>query len=95
MRPLTVVTGILLGSSFAIAASLAAVMIVFLVLAGDYPRLQYEFRALAYSLLVFTGMTAAAALSFYTLIKNHRRWLPAQLLMWAALAGTVVYYLPR
>lgn len=95
MRPLTVVTGILLGSSFAIAASLAAVMIVFLVLADDYPRLQHEFRPLAYSLLVFTGMTAAAALSFYALIKNHRRWLQAQILMWGALAGTVMYYLPE
>jgi hypothetical protein len=95
LRPLTVVTGILLGSSFAIAASLAAVMIVFLILAGDYPRLQYEFRALTHSLLIFTGMTAAAALSFYALIKNHPRWLQTQLLMWAALAGIVIYYLPR
>ena len=95
MRPLTVVTGILLGSSFAIAASLAAVMVVFLVLADEYPRLQHEFRALTYSLLVFTGMTAVAALSFYSLVKNHPRWLQAQLLMWAALAGTVYYYLPR
>lgn len=94
MRPLTVVTGILLGSSFAIAASLAAVMIVFLVLADEYPRLQYEFRALTYSLLIFIGMTAATALSFYALVNNHPRWLQAQLLMWGALAGTVLYYLP-
>ena len=94
MRPLTVVTGILLGSSFAIAVSLGAVMIVFLILGDDYPRLQYEFRPLGYSLLIFTGMTVAAALSFYTLVKNHRRWWQAQLLLWVCLAATIMYYLP-
>ena len=94
MRPLTVVTGILLGSCFAIAVSLGAVMIVFLILGDDYPRLQYEFRPLSHSLLIFTGMTAVAALSFFTLVKNHARWLLAQLLLWACLAATVMYFLP-
>lgn len=94
MRPLTVVTGILLGSSLSIAISLSAVLLIFLVLNDDYPRLQHEFRPLTQSVLIFILMTAFTALSFYTLIKNDRRWLWAQGLMWAGLVCTVAYYWP-
>jgi len=94
MRPLTVITGILLGSCFSIALSLAMVLIVFLVLADEYPRLQYEFSALLRSMLVFMGMTVLTAGSFYSLVKmtQWRNW--SQGLMWLGFAGTVWYYLP-
>ena len=94
MRPLSVVTLIILGSSFAITFSLAAVVLVVLILGDDYPRLQREFDPLVESLALFLGMTALAAASFYTLIKNHaaRYWLNA--LMWAGLFGVGYYYWP-
>lgn len=94
MRPLTVITAILLGSSLAITVSLAAVLFVFVVLDGDYPRLQHEFRPLTTSLLIFLGMTSVTAASFYALLKKHplRRW--SQLLMWIGLAATCWYYWP-
>jgi hypothetical protein len=94
MRPLSVVTLIILGSSFAITFSLSAVIFVVLVLGDEYPRLQREFDALLKSLVLFIGMTAIAAASFYTLIKNHaaRYWLNAA--MWLALVGVGYYYWP-
>ena len=94
MRPLSAVTLIILGSCFAITFSLAAVIIVVLVLGDEYPRLQSEFDPLLRSLFVFLGMTVIAALSFYTLAKNHglRYW--AQAAMWLGLFGTGYYYWP-
>ena len=94
MRPLTVITGILLGSSLAITISLAAVLFVFVVLDQDYPRLQHEFRPLTQSFLIFLGMTSVSALSFYTLLTNHRHKLWAQAGMWLGLAATTWFYLP-
>lgn len=94
MRPLTAVTLIILGSCFAITFSLSAVLIVVLVLGEEYPRLQAEFDALLESLLVFLGMTAVSAASFYTLIKSHRLRFWAQGAMWLGLFATGWYYWP-
>ena len=94
MRPLTAINGILLGSCGAITLSLAAVLVVFLVLGDDYPRLQNEFDALVTSLLIFLSMTAISAASFYTLLINHKFRLVAQAALWGGLAATTLYYLP-
>ncbi len=94
MRPLTVITGILLGSCLSIAFILAAVRLVFLILGDDYPRLSHEIRPLFLSFSIFTAMTIISALSFYTLLKDHAaRWL-LQAAMWAALAATAAYFWP-
>jgi len=94
MRPLTAITLILLGSCFAIMVSLTAVIVVVLILGDEYPRLQHEFDPLLRSLIIFIGMTAICALSFYSLLKNHRwrYWLQAA--MWAALILTGWSYWP-
>jgi hypothetical protein len=94
MRPLTVITGILLGSCVSIAISLAMVLIVFLVLGDEYPRLQHEFEPLLRSMLIFFGMTAITAWSFYSLLRMPRWLIWSQGLMWSGLAATVWYYLP-
>ena len=94
MRPLTVITGILLGSCLAITVSLAAVLVVFLILGDDYPRVQYEFDSLVSSVSIFFGMTIICAGSFYALLINHPIRYLAQGLMWAGLALTTWYYLP-
>jgi hypothetical protein len=94
MRPLTVITGIMLGSSLSIAFSLAAVLIIFTVLGDDYPRLDHEFRPLLASFSIFTAMTIISAASFYALVKHHPgRW-AGQVLMWAGFAATGYYYWP-
>lgn len=94
MRPLTAITGILLGSCLSIAVSLAAILLVYLILSDEYPRLQHEFRPLTHSVLIFFGLTTIAGASFYSLIKNHRAWIWAQCVMWLGLAATAWYYLP-
>jgi len=94
MRPLSAVTLIILGSSFAITFSLTAVIIVVLVLGDEYPRLQHEFDPLLRSSLIFLVMTSISAASFYSLAKSHatRYWLQAA--MWLSLLGIGFYYWP-
>lgn len=94
MRPLTAVTLIVLGSCFAIMVSLAAVIIIVLVLGDEYPRLQHEFDPLLKSLAIFIAMTGLAAASFYGLLKNHvaRYW--GQGAMWIGLVLTGWSYWP-
>jgi hypothetical protein len=88
------ITGILLGSCAAITISLAMVLIVFLLLGDDNPRLQHEFRPLLSSMLIFLVMTAISAASFYSLLIGHRARYAAQALMWLGLLGTAWYYWP-
>jgi hypothetical protein len=94
MRPLTVITGILFGSCVAIFLSLSAVLVTFLILGDDHPRIRHEFGPLVSSVGIFLGMTTVCGVSFYSLLVNHpaRRW--ALALMWASLAATTWYYLP-
>lgn len=94
MRPLTVITGIVLGSCASITVSLVAVLIMFLVLGDEYPRLNAEFPAMSASLGLFILMTAVSGLSFYSLVTRHKWRMPAQLLMWAGVAVTGWYYWP-
>lgn len=92
MKPLTVITGIILGSCLSIALSLAAVMLMFFVLGEEYPRVVHEFGALTTSLGIFTCMTAISAASFYSLLIGHRYSALAQLTMWLGLALTGLYF---
>lgn len=94
MRPLTVINLIILGSCFAIAFSLAGVLIVVLVLGDEYPRLQAEFRPLLNSLFLFLALTAISATSFYGLVITHRLRFWAQGAMWLGLFATGWYYWP-
>ncbi|MBT8068294.1 MAG: hypothetical protein KJO09_13715 [Gammaproteobacteria bacterium] len=94
MRPLHAVTLIILGSCFAIAFSLGAVLIVVLVLGDEYPRLQAEFRPLLRSFILFLGMTSVSAASFYGLVIAHRWRYWAQGGMWLGLVMTGWYYWP-
>ena len=94
MRPLTAVNLIILGSCFAITFSLAAVLVMVLILGDEYPRLQREFYALRNSLFVFLGMTTISAASFYSLVIEHRLWLLAQGAMCLGLFATGWFYWP-
>ncbi len=94
MQPLTVITGILLGTSAAIAAGLSVVMLLFFILADEHPRLATEFRPLAVSTTIFLVMTMLCGASFLGLIRAAPwRWV-AQTAMWVGVTLTVMYYLP-
>ena len=92
MRPLTVLTGILLGSSAATTFGLAATLVVFLVLSGENPQFRAELPLLVRYLAVFVGLTALAALGFLGLAKNKPWRLWAQLAMWVSLVGLAALY---
>jgi uncharacterized transporter YbjL len=95
MRPLTAITGILLGSCVAITVSLAAVLFVYLILGTDHPRIAHEFSPLLTSLSIFLGMTIISGLSFYALIKEHRARYWMLVIMLTGLAATTWYFLPQ
>lgn len=94
MRPLTVITGIVLGSCASVAVSLIAVLIMFLVLGEEHPRLAAEFPSMRASLALFASMTVISGLSFYALVMKHKWRLAAQLVMWAGVVATGWYYWP-
>lgn len=94
MRPMTMITGILLGSCLSISVSLMLVLVVFLVLGDEYPRLQHEYRPLLASMTIFLGMTMISAASFYSLVVGHRARYLAQGLMWLGVAAATWYYWP-
>ncbi len=94
MRPLTVLTGFVMGSCVSIALSLLLVLITFSLLGDEYPRVRHEFGPLTRSLGIFTAMTAISAGSFYTLVKNHPWRLVAQGLLWIGVFLTGWYYWP-
>jgi hypothetical protein len=94
MGPLTVITGIFLGSCFSIAISLAAVLLMVFLVGSDDPRLDHEFPALFDSLLIFAVLTSICASSFYLLLKQHpARWI-SQGIMWLSFAGAGLYFWP-
>ncbi len=94
MRPLTIITGILLGSAASIAVGLAVVLLLFFLLIDEHPRLADEYPALVSSTFVFLALTVVCAISFLGLIRNWRwRWL-AQAAMWSGVVLVVLYYLP-
>lgn len=89
-----VINGFLLGSCLSIAVSLAMVLIVYLFIGSDHPRIQNEIRPLVISLLIFLAMTTLSALSFYSIATGRRwRW-PAQAGVLAGLVATGWYYWP-
>ncbi|MGI9272312.1 MAG: hypothetical protein ACR2QT_11090 [Woeseiaceae bacterium] len=94
MRPLAVVNGIVLGSCASIAVSLLAVMVVYIILGDEYPRVQDEFRPLLASTLIFLGMTVISAASFYSLLVNHKTAPYLQAILLAGLFATGWYYWP-
>lgn len=65
MKPSVVLLGFVLGSAASIAFGLFGVVVVFMLLRADHPRLQTEFPFLVANLAVFSALTVLAALSFY------------------------------
>lgn len=92
MRPLTVLTAIVLGSSVATTFGLGATLIVFLLLSGETPRFREELPLLAVYVAIFVGLTALAAVSFIGQARqtSWRRWAVGA--MWGAMACLAALY---
>lgn len=94
MQPLTIVTGILLGSCVAITLGLAVVLFLYLIVGADQPSIQREFGPLGASLALFTGMTVLAAAAFYGTLKEKAWKWPALLALLTGVVLTGFYYWP-
>ncbi|MFO1408670.1 MAG: hypothetical protein U1F08_14235 [Steroidobacteraceae bacterium] len=92
MRPLTVLTGIVLGSAAATTFGLSATLVVFLVLAGEQPRFRSELPTLAVYVLLFAGLTALAAVGFIGQARERPWRGRAQAALWVTLAGLALLY---
>jgi len=94
MRPLTILIGILLGSSASITFSLSVVCAISAVLGRSHPELAEEVPPLLSSLAAFVLLTAASAGSFVGQIKGRswRGW--AHLATVLVLAGIVYWFWP-
>jgi hypothetical protein len=95
VSPLAVLTAIIMGSAITIAVGLAMVLVVFLVLSGEQPRLALELRHLFVTFLLFVVLAVVSSAAFWAVIKGRRWWWPAQFLTYLALALIAFYYWPR
>jgi len=94
MQPFTVVLGVILGSLFSIAFSLAVVLLVFWILRNDHPRFDAEMPELFRATLIFIGLALLAGFGFVGTLRE-RSWRYAFLAaLWAGLVAMGWYYWP-
>ena len=92
MRPLTALTGIVLGSCVATTFGLGATLVVFPFLTGEHPQFQSELPMLALYVAIFASLTVLAGISFVGLARQRPWRLWAQVALWAALVGLAALY---
>ncbi len=95
MRPLAVLNAIVFGSAAAITFGLGGVLVIFLVLQGQYPQMRAEFPVLVRSSALFALLAAVSGTSLLGMLKGKPwRWV-AQSAMWLVVAGIAAIYWPR
>jgi len=95
MRPLTVLLGIVMGSTAAIALGLAMVLIIFLILSDEHAELRAEYGPLLRSTVLFTLLAGAAIASFVGELRSRPWRRVAQAALVLGLAAAVWVYWPR
>jgi hypothetical protein len=94
MRPFVVILGIVLGSLVSIAFSLSVVLLIFLILRSDSPRVAAELPELARGALMFLLLAACAGMAFIHTLRGHRARYAFLCLLWIGLLGAGWYYWP-
>jgi O-antigen/teichoic acid export membrane protein len=95
MSPLAVLTGIIMGSAITMTVGLAMVLIVFVVLTGEHPRLGIEAYRLLASFGLFLTLALLSSAAFWAVL-NRRRWMwAAQAATWVALGAIAWFYWPK
>lgn len=95
MRPLTVLIGIIMGSSVAIALGLGMVLIVFLILLGERPQLRAELRPLLVAVALFLVLSALSAASFLGSLRQRPWRHLAMTGLWCGLLVVGWFYWPN
>jgi len=93
VRPLTVLTGIVLGSAAAATFSLLATLVVFAFLLDENPQFRAEMPMLALYTAASVGLTGIAAISFIGEVRDRgwRRW--SQVGMWVVVIALALTWL--
>ena len=95
MSPLAVLTGIIMGSAITMTLGLAMVLMVFVVLAGEHPRLGVEANRLLASFGLFLALAVVSSAAFWGVIKRRRWMWAAQAATWVAIIAIARFYWPR
>jgi hypothetical protein len=95
MSPLAVLTAIIMGSAVTITIGLALVIVVFLALSGEHPRLAREYWSLLRSFALFLALSLVAGYAFVGTLRRSRWLWAAQAATWLAVAVIGWYYWPR
>ena len=94
MRPLTILLGIVMGSTVSLAVGLLGTWIVILFLPQQAERFAPEHAALLKAIALFTALAAATALSFYGDLRSRTWRLAAHALSLLLLVATIWVYWP-
>lgn len=91
---MAMVTGVVLGSSVAIALGLAVVAVIYLLIGADEPAMQRELPALGRNTAIFVVFSGIAAWAFRGEVVSARwRW-GSRAALATALIGLVIHYWP-
>ena len=94
MKPLTVITGIFMASSGAIAVGLVVVVFIYWIVGGDAPQVRREIPTLWANAGIFAGFTLVSVAAFYSqLLEKRWRW-AATAAQAIVFGGIVLYYWP-
>ena len=94
MRPLTILLGIVMGSTVSLSIGLIGTWIVILFLPQDADRFAPEHAPLLEAMAIFTALAAATAVSFYGDLRTRTWRLAAHAVSFVLLALTIWVYWP-
>lgn len=94
MRPLTILLGIVMGSTVSLAVGLVMTWVVILFLPRDAERFAPEQAPLLQAIAIFTLLAAATAASFYGDLRIRAWRLGAHALTILLLGATIWVYWP-
>ena len=95
MRPLAVLNAIVFGSAAAITFGLGGVLVIFLILQGQYPQMRAEFPVLVRSSGLFALLAAVSGASLLGMLKGRPWCWVAHAAMWLVVMGIAAIYWPR
>jgi hypothetical protein len=95
MRPGVVLVGFVLGSAAGIAFSLFGVLVIYMVLREEQPRIAAELGSLVTHLTLFAGLTVVAAVTFYAELRQLSWRAAYRVVLVGALVGLAASYWPR
>ncbi|MFL6599970.1 MAG: hypothetical protein ACJ8R9_01420 [Steroidobacteraceae bacterium] len=94
MRPLTILLGIVMGSTVSLAIGLLGTWIVILFLPQEADRFAPEHAALLQAIAIFVALAAASAFSFYGDLRSRGWRVGAHAISLLLVATTIWVYWP-